>query len=129
MKNYFFLALATFVVLITVGGGCGNLGGTDTNSYNDTYAPYDYSDDYDYDPYSSDDSSGDYSDIPQGTQTVYACNLDQHSCEYIEVNISGDTISWAYYGYETYYPYESSCDAEGCYFVDEYTGEDWYFEL
>lgn len=132
MKNYLFLTLAAFVVLITVGGSCGNLGGTDTNVYNDTYAPYDYGDEtgdtynYDdsYDPYSSDDSS-----VPQGVQTIYACNMDQDTCEYIEVNIFGETISWAYYGSKTYYPEESLCDAEGCYFVNEYTGDEWYFEF
>jgi hypothetical protein len=133
MKNYLFLAFAAFAVLVTAGGSCGNLGGTDTNSYNDTYAPYDYGDGmgdtYDYDPYGSDDPSGSYSNIPQGVQTIYACNMDQNSCEYIEVNISGDTISWAYYGSETYYPNESLCDADGCYFVNEYTGDEWYFEL
>ena len=128
------IILAVFALLLLAGVGC-HVGGTDTNFYDDTYAPYDYGDDsYDYDDsYDSGDSSDPYgsdyySNVPQGSQTVYACNLDQDYCEYETVEISGSYVTSSNNGSRTIFPDESFCDEEGCYFVDDLSSQ-WYFEF
>lgn len=120
-----------------MGAGCSSVPadhGQDSYYYGDYDAGYDEYDSYDYDSYDSYDSSDSYdsygssgSSVPQGYQDVYACNLDVGNCEYIEVNISGSEITSVYRSYFQY-PNESFCDAQGCYFVDDFRDQ-WYFDF
>ncbi|MBT3230367.1 hypothetical protein HN358_01095 [Candidatus Uhrbacteria bacterium] len=123
MKKLLFL----LPCLILIGAGCGS-SDTYDNDYNDSSYYYDdpyYEDSYDYESdYGSYDA---YAGIPQGYQDVYACDLDGGYCDYIEVNISGNEVSSAYYGGYTY-PSESYCDTVGCYYVD-YLRHEWYFDF
>jgi len=129
MKKLLFL----LPCLILIGGGCSSSDSYDSYDYDDSYyedsydySDYDYDDSYDYGSYDY-GSYDSYSDIPQGYQDVYGCDLDGGYCDYIEVNISGNEVSSAYYGSYTY-PSESLCDSIGCYYVD-YFGHEWYFNF
>jgi len=130
MKKYFHPIIAIFILLVLVGAGCGKTPSYDyeddydyDNSYEDTYS------DDSYDSYDSYDDEADYSNIPQGIQSVYACNLDQDYCEYHTADISGDQINSSSNGSNTYFPDESLCDEEGCYFKEPYSSNEWYFEF
>ena len=118
MKKLFLFSL---MALLLMGAGCSSV---PPDHGQDSY----YYGDYDDTSYDYDDSYDSYDfGAPQGYQDVYACNLDQDYCNYIEVNIVGSEVSSVYTSYYVY-PSESYCDAESCYFVDGSYNE-WYFEF
>ncbi len=121
MKKYLLLLIPCFIL---IGGGCSSSGDYDSQYY-DSYDPsydssYDTSSEYDYDGYY----------IPQGTQTVLACDLDIEYCTYIDAYVEGSLVTSAFDNNDNSYlaPYNSTCDSIGCLFYDSY-GDEWYFNF
>jgi major membrane immunogen (membrane-anchored lipoprotein) len=105
--------------LLLIGGGCSSDDAYISDYEEDTINFDDYYDEY-----------ADYSSIPQGTSTVYACDLDEGYCTYIDAYVEGGRVTSAFDNSNSEYlaPDNSTCDEIGCLFYDWY-GDEWYFEF